>query len=77
MRNADKVELRGLMDKAVVDVLDAHSIALGIDRSSMAEDWITQRAVLEVRKAMLLQRLMQGNPRIAELAGVKSEQSGE
>ena len=52
MRNADKVELRGLMDKAVVDVL-------------------------EVRKAMILQRLMQGNPRIAELAGVKSEQSGE
>ena len=44
-RSIDKVELRGQVDKAVMDVLDACSIARGIDRISLVEKVLSDWAV--------------------------------
>ena len=72
-----KVELRGQIDKAVVDVVDAYSMAAGIDRTSMVERVLSEWAVQRVREASVVQRIARGNPSIAEMAGLKPDEFGD
>ena len=75
-RGIDKVELRGQVDKAVMDVLDACSIARGIDRISLVEKVLTYWAARKVSEASVLQRISRGNPAVMELAGIKQDEYG-
>ena len=75
-RSIDKVELRGQVDKAVMDVLDACSIARGIDRISLVEKVLSDWAARKVSEASVLQRIARGNPAVMELAGILRHPSG-
>ena len=75
-RGIDKVELRGQVDKAVMDVLDACSIARDMDRISLVEKVLTDWAARKVSEASVLQRIARGNPAVMELAGIKQDEYG-
>ena len=75
-RGIEKVELRGQVDKAVMDVLDACSIARGIDRISLVEKVLFDWAARKVSEASVLQRIARGNPAVMELAGIKQDECG-
>ena len=75
-RGIDKVELRGQVDKAGMDVLDAWSSARGIDRISLVEKVLTDWAARKVSEASVLQRIARGNPAVMELAGIKQDECG-
>ena len=75
-RSIDTVELRGQVDKAVMDVLDACSIARGIDRISLDEKVLSDWAARKVSEASVLQRIARGNPAVMDLAGIKQDECG-
>ena len=75
-RSIDKVELRVQVDKAVMDVLDACSIARGIDRISLVEKVLSDWAARKVSEASVLQRIARGNPAVMDLAGIKQDECG-
>ena len=75
-RSIEKVELRGQVDKAVMDVLDACSIARGIDRISLVEKVLADWAARKVIEASVLQRIARGNPAVMDLAGLKQDEYG-
>ena len=75
-RSIDKVELRGQVDNAVIVVLDACSIARGIDRISLVEKVLSDWAARKVSEASVLQRIARGNPAVMDLAGIKQDECG-
>ena len=70
---ADKTELRGLVTSDLATALDAIAMAKGMDRHA----YVVQVLEAEVKKvaheAMLLSRMLRGNPYMAEPCGGKSE----
>lgn len=75
-RNTEKVELRGQIDKAVIDVLDACSMARGMDRIALVEKVLADWAARKVNESTLLHRVARGNPAVAELGGMRLDADG-
>ena len=72
----EKVEVRGLFEKPVIDVLDAISMARRIDRNSLIEKVLTEWATQTAVEFSVFQRLSRGNPAMLELVGIRPDDGG-
>ena len=70
---SDKVELRGLIDRQLMDVIDACSMAEGKDRIAYVAAVLEREAKKELHRASLITRVTRGNPLALEVAGGESE----
>ncbi len=64
------VELRGECPRETVSVLDAISLARGITRTELVNTVLGEWAKQTTHEAMLVARVMRGNPVMADTAGV-------
>ena len=64
---AEKTELRGMIDRRIVDVIDAECAARGgVARIEIVEEWLKAAADRKVHAAILLYRVTRDDPRWAE-----------
>lgn len=71
-RPGEKVELRGLIDRDLMDVIDAMSMADGQDRISYVAQVLRKEAVRELHRASVISRVARGNPLAADSFGADS-----
>lgn len=60
MANPDLVELRGEIDRDLIDVLDAVAQAEASNRMTVLRRWIRERADSEIHRAMMIMRVRRG-----------------
>ena len=65
-RGIDTVELRGDSPRAVINVLDAVSMARGVTRMSLVNEILSEWASNKLHESTLIQRLKLENPQAAE-----------
>lgn len=70
-RGANRVELRGLAPKPLIDVFDAVSFARQIDRMELVIEVLQEWADKKVHESNLIQRITQNNPQGSESVGGK------
>ncbi len=58
----DDVELRGMVSRSVVDILDAVSSARRMPRNELAHEILTKWANEQIHVATLIQRVTRSNP---------------
>lgn len=71
-RPGEKVELRGLIDRDLMDVIDAMSMADGQDRISYVAQVLRKEAVRELHRASVISRVARGNPLASDAFGADS-----
>lgn len=69
----DKTELRGLVDTALAQALDALAHADGQDRNAYVVGILSKHVSQEVHKTIMRQRMLRGNPLFADAAGTLLE----
>lgn len=70
---AEKVELRGLIDRSLMDVIDACSMADGSDRITYVAAVLEREARRELHRASVIARVTRGNPLATEAFGNATE----
>lgn len=70
---SDTVELRGMVSRDLIEVLDAIAIARKQARIDVVVDVLQAFADERIHEATLIARVARGNPRISELVGKVSE----
>jgi len=68
-----QVELRGMVSRRTIDVLDAVSAAQRVSRIELVEAILNQYADRKVHEATVVLRVMRGDGRRTELPGTKTE----
>ena len=69
----EKVDLRGLIDRSLMDVIDACSMADGSDRITYVAAVLEREARRELHRASVIARVTRGNPYLPDGAGNGSE----
>lgn len=70
---ADKTELRGLVSSDLATALDAIAMARGMDRHAYVVQVLESEVKKVAHEAMLLSRMLRGNPYMTEPCGGKTE----
>lgn len=70
---ADKTELRGMVSSDLAVALDAIAMARGMDRHSYVVHVLESEVKKVAHEAMLLSRMLRGNPYMAEPCGKNTE----
>lgn len=70
---ADTKELRGLAPIELVQALDALSLSEDMDRNAYVNKVLHEHVKGKTHKAMMLARMLRGNPYITDSAGATQE----
>lgn len=70
---ADKTELRGLVSHDLASALDAIAMARGMDRHAYVVQVLDAEVKRVAHEAMVLHRVLRGNPYLLEPSGGKTE----
>jgi len=70
---ADKTELRGLVTADLAQALDAIAMAKGLDRHAYVVSILEAEVKRVTHEAMLVCRVLRGNPLLADTQGGKPE----
>lgn len=72
-RVSDSVELRGMVSRDLIEVLDAIAIARKKARIDVVVEVLQAFADERIHEATLIQRVTRGNPRLMDQSGGASE----
>lgn len=73
-RDPDRtVELRGLVARDLIAVIDAVSIARHKTRMEVVIEWLQKEADRLVHESNLIQNVTRGNPQVSESVGGRAE----
>lgn len=67
------VELRINIPRDLMCLLDACALSRGSDRTKTVIQWVTERALAQSHEAIVLERMVRGNPMLSESLGGRSE----
>lgn len=70
---ADNTELRGVVSADLAQALDAVAMAKGMNRHAYVVQVLESEVKKVAHEAMLLHRVLRGNPYMAEPSGGKAE----
>ena len=73
MGATDTVELRGMVPRDIVDVIDAVAISRKLSRIDVVNEVLLAYVAERVHEATVISRITRGNPRLAEMAGGSAE----
>lgn len=68
----DLVEVRGEVDRDIVDVMDAISSAEGISRTAVLRRWLRDKADAEIHRSTLILRVWSGKGSVLETVRQRS-----
>jgi hypothetical protein len=69
---SDKTELRGLVSSHLAAALDAIALSRNMDRNAFVNQVLTSEVKRITHEANVLQRMLRGNPLMAESTGSTS-----